>query len=199
MDTQFVGFPKIPRLSRDIVVSEKIDGTYGQIFWDETGTLMLVGSKNRWITTLDDNHGFARWVSDNMEELKKLGPGRHHGEWWGQGIQRNYGLKEKRFSLFNVTRWAPFGTDPKLISVDHKGVERWQDIAPACCHIVPVLHVGPFSTSTIENVLGLLVNSGSHAAPGYMNPEGIVIWHSAGNLLFKKTIKNDEKGKGIDT
>ena len=35
MDTQFVGFPKIPRLSRDICITEKIDGTCGQIFWDD--------------------------------------------------------------------------------------------------------------------------------------------------------------------
>jgi len=28
-----------------------------------------------------------------------------------------------------------------------------------------------------------------------MNPEGIVIYHTAGNLYFKKTIENDKKGK----
>jgi hypothetical protein len=34
------------------------------------------------------------------------------------------------------------------------------------------------------------------AAPGFMNPEGVVIYHTAGDLYFKKTIKNDDKPKG---
>lgn len=29
---EFVEFPKIPRLSRDIIVTEKIDGTNAQIY-----------------------------------------------------------------------------------------------------------------------------------------------------------------------
>ncbi len=64
---------------------------------------MFIGSRTRWITAQDDNHGFARWVEGNKQELLKLGAGRHFGEWWGSGIQRGYGLQkgEKRFSLFN--------------------------------------------------------------------------------------------------
>jgi hypothetical protein len=194
--TEFEGFPKIPRFSRPCVITEKIDGTNGQIYWNETCTLMLVGSRSRWITTDNDNHGFARWASDHVEELKTLGPGRHFGEWWGQGIQRNYGLKEKRFSLFNVRRWAPYGTEPKLISVDDKGVEKWQDIAPACCYIVPVIATGEFGTQIVIDSIANLMVGGSYAVPGFLNPEGIIIFHSSGNLLFKKTILNDEKGKG---
>jgi len=203
MDTQFVGFPKIPRLSREIVITEKIDGTCGQIFWDETGTFMLVGSKGRWITTSDDNYGFARWASDNVEELKKLGPGRHLGEWWGQGIQRNYGLKEKRFSLFNTTRW-----DQKMFNKfkiepwergDRKDLRPEFVTPPDCCHVVPVLTWGEFHSDLVTATMKCLEEHGSYAAPGFMNPEGIVIWHSAGNLLFKKTIKDDQKYKGDTT
>jgi hypothetical protein len=43
--------------------------------------------------------------------------------------------------------------------------------------------------------LSLLEDTGSFAAQGFMNPEGIVIYHTAANMMFKKTIKNDEKGK----
>ena len=198
MDTQFVGFPKIPRLSRDIVITEKLDGTSGCIYIGDDGEF-LIGSRTRWITPENDNHGFAKWAMENRDELMKLGSGHHYGEFWGQGIQRNYGLKEKRFSLFNVTRWAPFGTDPKLISVDYRGVEKWQDIAPACCHVVPILFTGPFDTALIELTLAELIVHGSHAVCGFPNPEGIVIWHSAGNLLFKKSVINDEKHKGDTT
>ena len=175
----FVGFPKIPRLSRECIISEKIDGTNAQIFWDLTMTYMMVGSRTRWITTDKDNHGFARWASDNVEELRKLGPGHHFGEWWGQGIQRGYGLKEKRFSLFNTTRW---GDDT---------------VRPACCHVVPVLYTGPFDDvfDAIDIIFGYFSQRGSIASPGFMKPEGVVIYHVAGNLMFKKTIEKDDQPK----
>lgn len=194
---EFVGFPKIPRYSRECIITEKIDGTNAQIYIAEDckpihllylspplgdrdiAVPFLVGSRSRWLLAEkgQDNHGFARWAYKNAEELLKLGPGRHFGEWWGQGINRGYGLKEKRFSLFNTHRW---GDD---------------SVRPACCHVVPILAVGPFETEFIFDTLDFLGRDGSRAAPGFMNPEGIVIYHVAGNLLFKKTILNDEKPK----
>ena len=174
---EFKSFPAIPRLSREIIVTEKIDGTNGQIFITEHGDV-FAGSRTRYITPANDNFGFASFVEGNKEELRKLGPGRHFGEWWGKGIQRGYGLKEKRFSLFNLKKWSD------------------ESVRPACCGIVPVLYRGPFDTTVIEYVLENLRLNGSVAAPGFMQPEGIVIYHTAGNLLFKKTIEKDEKGKG---
>ena len=47
-----------------------------------------------------------------------------------------------------------------------------------------------------EHVLSTLKYDGSHAAPGFMNPEGIMIYHTAANQYFKKTFEGDEKGKG---
>ena len=102
MEIEFKSFGKIPRLSRDIVITEKIDGTNGQIYID--GDTIMAGSRNRWITPQDDNHGFAAWVSANREQLMALGNGRHFGEWWGAGIQDGYGQTEKFFSLFNTRR-----------------------------------------------------------------------------------------------
>jgi hypothetical protein len=172
---EFQGFPKIPRLSRDVVITEKIDGTNGQLIIEEDGneTVLLVGSRSRWITPEQDNHGFARWAYDNTDELiKELGPGRHYGEWWGQGINRGYGMKEKIFSLFNVS--------------------RWKDEPLKLCRVVPILWEGMMNTFSIDDTICRLIKSGSVAAPGFMQPEGIVIYHKAGNLLFKKTIKNDE-------
>lgn len=103
--TDFKPFPKIARLSREAIITEKLDGTNAQVFIGEDGE-MLFGSRSRWITPEDDNFGFARWATGNREDLLKLGPGQHFGEWWGAGIQRRYGLTEKRFSLFNVSRWS---------------------------------------------------------------------------------------------
>lgn len=171
---EFKEFAKIARLSREIVITEKIDGTNAQVFVTEDGTV-LAGSRSRWITTLDDNFGFARWVTEHKDELRELGPGRHFGEWWGSGIQRKYGLSEKRFSLFNVSVWG--------------------ESRPACCHVVPVLYRGRFNTFAIEEQLERLRLYGSVAAPGFMKPEGVVIFHAASGQLFKKTIEKDEQPK----
>ncbi len=92
---EFVPFPKIARLSREVVVTEKIDGTNAQICVNDDMTDIVAGSRSRWITPVDDNFGFARWAQDNKQELLKLGPGSHFGEWWGAGVQRRYGLAEK--------------------------------------------------------------------------------------------------------
>ena len=56
---EFRKFNKIARLSREIVVTEKIDGTNGLIAIGEDGEFQ-VGSRNQWITPENDNFGFAR-------------------------------------------------------------------------------------------------------------------------------------------
>ncbi len=167
----FESFQSIPRLIRSCVISEKIDGTNAQVFIPDDLSGIYAGSRSRWITPADDNYGFAAWVEANKDELMKLGPGRHFGEWWGAGIQRRYGMTEKRFSLFNAGRWSS---------------ER-----PACCHIVPVLFGGTFSTEIVESTLRDLETNGSKASPGFMKPEGIVVWLPAARQLFKKTIGDD--------
>lgn len=192
---EFVGFPKMARLSRECIVTEKIDGTNAQVFITEDGQ-MFVGSKTRWITPENDNFGFAAWAYQHKDELMSLGVGRHFGEWWGQGIQRKYGLSENRFSLFNVARWCLHGQEPQLIPTGDPRIEKWQDVLPPCCSLVPILYRGIFTTEACHAALADLKENGSRAAPGFMNPEGIVCYHVAGNVGFKKTILNDEIPKG---
>jgi hypothetical protein len=195
MKMEFKEFPKMARLSRECVISEKIDGTNGQIFIAEDG-LMLVGSRTRWITPSDDNHGFAKWCHEHYQELLTLGPGRHFGEWWGQGIQRKYGLTEKRFSLFNTLRWVEHDKEPAQIPTADPRIVKMQGVLPECCSLVPILYQGEFSTDATDAALYLLRTYGSKAAPGFMKPEGIVVYHIAGNVGFKKTIEGDSEYKG---
>lgn len=184
---EFAEFPKMPRWSRDVIVTEKIDGTNAQVCIGESGEF-FAGSRTRWITPEDDNYGFAAWARDNRDELLKLGPGRHFGEWWGAGIQRRYGVIEKRFSLFNVGRWF----DPN----DCKDEDlEGRTAVPGCCRVVPILAKGPQAPGLIEECIELLRRNGSYAAPGFMDPEGVVLFHVAGNVGFKKTIKKDEAPK----
>lgn len=167
-EERFPEYPSIARLSKDMIITEKIDGTNALIEISDDGLSMRIGSRTRWISPGDDNFGFAKWAKEHEEELLKLGPGRHYGEWWGPGIQRGYGQKEKRFSLFNP-------------STPH----------PECVYTVPVLYTGPFSTSAVDEVMAHLEVNGSQASPGFMRPEGVVIFHTASRTLFKKTFEKD--------
>ena len=45
---------------------------------------------------------------------------------------------------------------------------------------VPTLYQGPFSLETIDGLLRFLDNTGSVAAPGYRNPEGVIAFHTGG-------------------
>lgn len=174
--TEFRGFAKIPRLSRNCTVTEKIDGTNASICITKDGQF-LTGSRTRWITPENDNHGFSRWAHEHEEELRMLGVGVHFGEYWGGSIQRGYGIKEKRFSLFNTSIW-------------NDAAKR-----PTCCHVVPILYQGLFDSAQIEFCLMALRQNGSAAAPGFMQPEGIVVYHEAAGHYFKKTCEHDDEPK----
>jgi len=178
------------------VISARVLPTSGPDSGEEETAeyLMLAGSKNRYLDPnrqpkADDNFGFAAWARDHADELWQLGPGRHYGEWWGSGIQRGYGLPkgEKLFSLFNITRWA-----------DDRDREKFPSHPPSCCHVVPVIKRCMFTTQEIDTALQFIRDTGSQAAPGFMKPEGIAIFHTASGTMYKKTIEGDEKPKGLD-
>jgi hypothetical protein len=179
---EFKEFPKIARLNREVIVSEKIDGTNAAVVISDDSLVIGAQSRSKIITPADDNFGFARWVQENAQELLRLGPGHHFGEWWGSGIQRGYGLPkgEKRFSLFNTYRWTE------------------EDTRPACCHVVPVIYRGSAADgfTVAAAAIEVLKARGSFAAPGFMKPEGIVAFHTQGNLMFKATIEKDAEWKG---
>ena len=217
---EFEEFPKVPRLFRDVIITEKIDGTNAAVVieehlglgkwatgervgeqlyggphqtWrgitvvDADGNHFMVGaqSRKRLVTPDVDNFGFAKWVFDNAADLVHiLGPGRHFGEWWGSGIQRKYGLTgdDKRFSLFNVNRYAE-----QMYA---------QAILPEL-DVVPVLYDGPFEEEIIRDTVDVLRERGSAVAPGFMKPEGIVVYHTAAGHPFKVTLENDETPKGL--
>jgi hypothetical protein len=85
------------------------------------------------------------------------------------------------------TKEVPNGRPPNLQDAG---------ILPECCGLVPVLYQGHFFMFEVDQALFILDKEGSKAAPGFMNPEGVVVYHTAGNLSFKKTIEKDEQPKG---
>lgn len=204
---EFTEFDKISRLNREVMVTEKIDGTNGQVHIrlaegselemgydtqievDGLPCYIRAGSRNRWVLYLgsDDNSGFGRWVHQHAHELAALGAGAHFGEWWGLGIQRKYGVPEKRWSLFNVGRWVQEGSMPGPMG-------EKQSYAPKCCHVVPVIGIGTGFDIVYQSIEKLKAE-GSVAAPGFMKPEGVVAFHTHSRTLFKMTIEKDTEHK----
>jgi hypothetical protein len=203
----FEKFPSLTRFSHGWTITEKLDGTNAQILIVPNGDVtndawvnglvlgsmagegewkdhlsILAGSRSKMLTATKqgDNHGFARFVADHASELiAVLGVGRHFGEWVGKGVnKRHYGLDEKVFALFNVHRWADVELPPRL-------------------RVVPVLFEGYADNPGAEAAAALtnLRAQGSAFAPGYDNPEGIVMRHGPSGTLFKKTFDYDEQGK----
>lgn len=183
-EVEFQAWSSTPRLYRDCTITEKIDGTNACIVVSENAEV-YAQSRKRLVTPEDDNFGFAKWVYNYENTLwYLLGPGYHYGEWYGQGIQRNYGLTEKRFALFNSNRWQPLADDGSLSQVP--GLE-----------VVPIIRVGAFGDQIVDGALDLLRWRGSVAVPGFLNPEGIVVWHHASRQKFKVTLENDEAPKSL--
>lgn len=194
----FAPMPKIPRLHGDVHVTEKLDGTNACFEYAQTPNGYIVGacSRNRRLFQLEldtaglprfvgegprwdgkgDNAGFGAWVLANLDELRRLGYGRHFGEWYGKGIQRGYGLDHKRFALFR----APKAGVPEGCPVS----------------VVPELDVwGEFDTGRLALLMAELRLSGSQAVPGFMDPEGIVCFHARSGQLFKYTYDAGPKGQ----
>ncbi len=212
---EFTPWPKISRLNRDIVITEKIDGTNAAIGiipegHDDMGNFtprrVYAQSRNNIITTEKDNVGFAAWVEQHADVLAEtLGPGIHFGEWWGVGIQRGYGVSSRHFSLFNTARWSSGDGALALSNA------RLNGVAIDC---VPILYEGPWDVCDIEyfirdvkhrirsdawapeTSINILKMRGSFVVPGFMNPEGIVIFHKASGTMFKVTCEKDDEYKG---
>ncbi|GAB3847381.1 hypothetical protein GCM10029963_28770 [Micromonospora andamanensis] len=143
-----------------------------------------------------DNFGFAGWVSQNAVELCNLGPGRHYGEWFGHGIQRGYGLDERRFALFNVGRWF----DPRHQADDglRENFPKAQP-CPEVATVVPVLYAGPGDdlTFAVRMCVRGLRSAGSLMVDGFPNPEGLIVYHQAGGHTYKVLLEGDDRPKGV--
>lgn len=189
----FEKFPSLTRFSHGWTITEKLDGTNAQVIitTDEghddyclgstsDGVRVFAGSRTRLITPENDNYGFARFVSENIGPMiELLGEGRHFGEWVGKGVnKRGYGLGQKVFALFNTHRW----TGAKL---------------PDRVTVVPVLAEGYLDNpgGAAMGAMSMLKANGSVFAPGFMDPEGVVMRHGPSGTIFKKTFDYDEQGK----
>jgi hypothetical protein len=202
----FQAWPKTPRLFKGpMVITEKIDGTNAAVVIipesDEPNPTDGIYIDGHWVYAQSrtrliplrargmddigwrkrDNAGFGEWVRAYAPNLvAELGPGYHYGEWWGNGIQRGYGLQkgDKRFSLFNTKRWGYLEDPYQAPNIPGLGV-------------VPVIEQYEFDTEVIREAFAELMGGGSYAAPGFMEPEGLVVYHAASDQVYKVTENGD--------
>ena len=168
----FKKWPSIQRLSSEICwITEKIDGTNAVIYVSDNGDV-FTGSRERWLTLDNANFGFAAWVQERKDKIVQLGPGYHYGEFHGKGINRGYGLQDRRFASF----------------------EYWRnDLAIDGVCVVPVLYTGEPTAGIIDETVEKLRNSGSVLHHGFMKPEGVVITFKEMNTAkFKRMCENDK-------
>lgn len=187
---EFRPWGKTPRFfDLHCVVTEKLDGTNALVHITDDLKL-FAGSRNRWLQPgkKTDNYGFAQWCEENRDELIKLGPGWHYGEWWGQGIGRGYNHLRptpgsdvptahagRTLSLFNTRRWGAHNPT-----------------TPYCVSVVPVLAEGKFSTDLVNAAVTQLKAKGSVAAPGFMDVEGVIVYLPVFDQRMKVVL--DKKG-----
>lgn len=202
----------------NIWLTEKIDGTNGvvdiesvsdadyeaalaapqpgDIFGGPAGNIKRIraGSRSRWLSPgKGDNFGFFGWVNEHANELYQLGEGAHHGEWYGRGIQRGYGMEGRRFALFNVGLWCDNNSQYNHFIADG------QLPLPAVrgLSIVPVLYTGPWFGSSMDPLsesMRRLKHMGSTLAPN-TPAEGVMLFHEASRQYFKVPFEDAHKGK----
>jgi hypothetical protein len=189
LPTNVPAWPRAIRLTERWTITEQVDGTHAVILikpvaaeTEDTAvpgvvlaqgpgaTLMAVraASRTRWLVPEvearrgagRDNFGLAAWVAANAAGLAMLGPGAHHGQWYGVGIGRGYGLAERRLALLDTTRWQP---------------HRLPEGAPAGLGVVPVLSEceGGKLNAVIARCLTRLAKHGSSLVPGAA-AEGVI-------------------------
>jgi hypothetical protein len=176
MEPTFIKWPKTVRLENEkFTITEKLDGTNSQIIITEDYEI-FAASRSGFLTAEKDNHKFYQWVRARQETLLNLlGPGRYVGEFVGRGIQRNYGLQEQRFYLFN-------GLHPDMVDSDFRNALRSINIG-----FVPVLaeDINFWGLpKEIKDASADLLLNGSQVNH-YDQPEGIVIRSNPSNIIWK--------------
>lgn len=211
---EFRSFGKIGRLFRDVVITEKIDGTNAAVginFYSvdlpvdyqlpaEDVDCKFVDRDGR------DVNGMVNYaVVYAQSRTRVIRPGMdNHGfaRWVWDNAEY---LVENLGEGLHFGEWWGSGINrgygmPKGIKrFSLFNTHRWSgiDFNLSSLDTVPVLYTGPFDTEIVKSTMDFLRTFGSAAMPGYDNPEGIVLYHRHANALFKATLKNDDIPKGL--
>jgi hypothetical protein len=211
--TEFRAFPKIPRLNREMIITEKIDGTNAAIVIEKypLGTHMDGHDVGRIVTLtkefIESEGGLPdfEYVVSAQSRSRLITP-EDDNYGFAKWVHENaHALAEALGEGTHYGEWWGQGIQRKY-DMDHKhfslfNVHRWKSLPFSeygldNVSVVPVLYNGQFNTNIIDDTVEGLRIMGSIASRGFMKPEGVIIWHEAAQQMFKVTCEGDEKPKG---
>ncbi|WP_025157201.1 RNA ligase family protein [Leifsonia aquatica] len=221
MTIEFKPWPKIARLNRNIIVTEKIDGTNAAVvIVAETFGTSVKEDPNCVAVILGTD--FAEDGFPNTEyhvyaqsRTRFITPGKQTDNYgFAAWVEKNaqalvellgegahYGEWwgsgiQSGYGLKGGERHFSLFNTGRWADFDHPwdGTDLWNDDVPGL-GVVPVLYEGPFSEAAIQEALENLRTHGSLAAR-FDRPEGIVVFHTASRESYKVTLKGDEAPKG---
>lgn len=220
----FEPWPKIPRLNRGVVVTEKIDGTNAAVVVIPWSTLANEVSDG-WNS---EEGYFRQWHAEGKHLIARVGAVDGLGGFgvFAQSRTRyitpgddNFGFAkwvEANASALAATlgagrhfgEWWGSGIQrgygltngERRFSLFNSGRWATTDLSGVPgLGVVPGLNevLGKGSLEDIPDFVEYLREHGSIAAPGFDRPEGIVVWHSAARSSFKVLLENDDAPKGM--
>ena len=98
-------------------------------------------------------------------------------------VEVNYEAAEQRIATFMSEYFddlAAAGRDSEEVKED----------------LMKLFDVNPRPRFAPNFILEHLKRVGSQAAPGFMRPEGICVYHKASGVVFKATVEKDQSHKG---
>lgn len=223
MTHSFQPWPKIARLNRDIVITEKIDGTNAAIGIERIPDDLIqrlhhdeikVGDLYRPNTTAVVLEGdnvtegtFGHWVyAQSRNRVITPGKSTDNSGFAGWVAEHAEDLVFMLGEGLHFGEWWGRGIQRGYDEVGKRfslfNTQRYVDVDTifdddTFMTTVPVLYQGPFGEFHINACLDALRVQGSFAAPGFRRPEGIVVYHTASGVPFKVTLEGDEAPKGV--
>jgi hypothetical protein len=217
---KFQAYPKTPRLNREVVVTEKIDGTNSgihvvlasEVMSEEREPAIFSSSANmveylkihypryQYVTVDGVNFAVAAQSRNRL-----IFPGKttdNHG-FAGWVYDNAETLVQTLGPGLHIGEWwgrgiqGRYQMDRRVFSLFN--VTRWAHLATESplesLSVVPELWRGIFNTQEIHAVVAELRIAGSYAAPGCMRPEGVIIRHSASGQVYKVLLEGDDVSK----
>ena len=212
MTIAFQEWPKTSRFFRDIVITEKIDGTNAAVGIVKLGAEDLDENSDPIdanLITIQEVEVEGQWAVYGLyaqSRNKLIRPGKATDNqgfagWVGQnpeGLVRHLGegLHFGEWWGSGIQRGYGLTKGEKHFSLfnTHR-FENIQADSDDLVRCVPILYQGPMVEKEITAALDYLDNNGSEAAPRFPNPEGICIYHTSSRLVQKVTLDNNDAGK----
>jgi len=211
---EFKQYGKTSRLFRDVVITEKIDGTNSAVIIEKVEPTTLIqtlwnkyfGKSESFVLSVVEHEGeFYNVAAQSRNRL--IVPGKTTDNYgFARWVQAN---AEQLVTLLGGGRhygewWGQgiarkYDMQRKSFSLfnthKHRSLVVAELVGDAYLTVVPTLYEGEFNQDAIFNAMHNLFEFGSVASPGFKKPEGICIFHEQSKQVFKVTLDNQDKGK----